>query len=188
MTHLVGQPVVAIVKANQMMANEQVKLLMKICFSKTDNVYEPVMITMSIRRAEIVPAQDNHPLAISERVTSFQVPLLTLLPINSLAIEEVDIKFDMDVHTHHEVLEEGDHHLFGNISSSPNKSYELTGNITKYKPRDQGENAEDGGGMSIRVSARKLPLPLGVTTLIQAFSKAIHPSDASYKPKDDQQQ
>jgi hypothetical protein len=185
---LIGLPVVAIVKANDMMARQQVKLLMQNCFSGAGDVYEPVMVTMSMRRGVIEPGDDDHPASIGEIVTSFQVPLITLLPLNSLSIEEVDIKFDMDVHTQYEVSEKGGDRLFGDVSSSPTKSYELAGSI-KYEPRDKTEGAEVGGAgaapVSISVSAGKLPLPLGVNTIIQAYSQAIYPSDASQEQKND---
>jgi hypothetical protein len=185
---LIGRPVVAIVKANQMMAKEQVKLLMRICFSGTGDVYEPVMITMSMRRGAIEPGDDNDSVSIRQKTVNFQVPLITLLPINSLAIEDVDIGFDMDVHSQYEVIEEGDDRLFGDVSSSPTKSYELAGSI-KYESRDKTEGAEVGGSraapVSISVSAGTLPLPLGVSTIVQAYSQAIHPSDASHEQKND---
>jgi Protein of unknown function (DUF2589) len=186
MDHLIGQPVVAIVKANQMMATEQVKLLMEICFSKTSDAYEPVMITMSIHRGRIEHGRDNQNASVSETVAHFQVPLITMLPINSLAIENVGIKFKMDVHTHHEVDDEHGNHLFKGISSSSVKSYQLTGNITSHDSRDKVENPEASGGISVNVSTGKLPLPLGVNAIIQAYSKAIHPSDASDNQKDNE--
>lgn len=185
---LIGLPVVAIVKANDMMARQQVKLLMQNCFSGAGDVYKPVMVTMSMRRGVIEPGDDNDSVSIRQIDTSFQVPLITLLPINSLLIEAVDIKFDMDVHTHHEVIEEGDDRLFGDVSSSPTKSYELAGSI-KYEPRDKTEGAEVGGSgaapVSISVSTGKLPLPLGVSTIVQAYSQAIHPSDVSQEQRND---
>ena len=124
------------------------------------------------------PGHDDHPASISEMVTRFQVPLITLLPINSLAIEDVDIKFEVDVHTHHEVPEERDR-LFGDVSSAPT-THELVGSIKHVHDKTEGAQAGGPGAspVSISISARKLPLPLGVSTLIQAYSKAIHPSDA----------
>ncbi len=176
---LVGQPVVAIVKANDMMARQQVKLLMQNCFSGTNNVYEPVMITMLMRRG-FVETNDDASTSIRQRELRFQIPLITLLPINSLAIEDVKIEFEMDVHTHHEVIEEGYDDLFDDVSSPPITNYDMAGNIS-YSSQDEtdksGGRRSRGSSVFFSISAAKLPLPVGVTTMLEVYSKSIHPSD-----------
>lgn len=183
-THLIGTPAVAIAKANHMMAAEQVKLLMKICFSKKeDDVYEPVMIRMSIRRATIETGDDDDSGAIRHLTTHFEVPLITLLPLNSLAIESMDFKFDMDVHTHHEVDEKHDPGLLS-ADAPPPQVYELAGSICHELGDETGSTGvgrSRAAPMSISVSTLKHPLPLGVTTIVQAYSKAIQPVDDSSK-------
>lgn len=184
---LIGRPMVAIVKANEMMATEQVKLLMHICFSRTGNVYEPVMITMSMRRGVIDPGDDKESVSIRQVETTFQVPLITLLPISSLAIEDVDIEFDMDVQSHYEFNEDRDENLFGDVSLSRSKSCELAGSITYESRKSESEEADESRAakVSISVSAGNLPLPLGVSTILEAYSKSIYPSDASQEQKND---
>ena len=188
-SELVGQPVVAMVKANDMMARQQVKLLMQNCFSGTGNVYEPVMITMLMRRAAIEPSGDDDSMPIRQLETRFQIPLITLLPINSLAIDELDVSFDMDVHTTYEVSEDDDEDLFGDVSSAPTKSYDIEGSI-KYVPRDNTDDLRTGGSgsspISIKISADRLPLPLGVNTILQEYSKAIYPLDDSKEQENEQ--
>ena len=174
MSELVGQPVVAMVKANDMMARKQVKLLIKNCFSGTDNVYEPVMITMLIRRATIDHSSDDDSVPIRHLETNFQIPLITLFPINSLAIDEMEVSFDMEVHTHHEVSEEDDEDSFSDASSSSAKPCDMVGCIGSG-------NRETGGSgssaISVKISADRLPLPQGVKTILDAYSKSIHPVD-----------
>lgn len=183
---LISRPMVAIVKANEKMATEQVKLLMNICFSKSGDVYEPVMITMSIRRGALEPADDRECVSILNVETTFQVPLITLLPITSLAIDSADIDFDMDVHSQYEVSEEDDGMRFGGAKTSKPNSHELVGSI-RYASRGEPLGAEiddsRGANVSISVSARPLPLPLGVSTILQAYSQSIYPSDVSWKPE-----
>jgi uncharacterized protein DUF2589 len=177
---LIGRPMVAIVKANEMMAKEQVKLLMKICFSRIGDTYEPVMITMSISRGVIEPGDGEGPAEILQLVTTFQVPLITLIPINSLAIENADIEFDMDVQSQYEFIEDRGDGPFGADSSSPTKTSELTGSIS-YDSRSKTEEwkADESRStqLSVNVSAGTLPLPLGVSTILQAYSQSIYPSD-----------
>ena len=175
MSNLVGLPAVSIVQANDMMAKQQVKLLMQNCFSETDGVYEPVMLTMLIHRS--VLNSDDSDATLARRVTtSIQIPLMTLLPINSLAIDEVDVEFEMDVHTHHEVNVEDDDRELGNISSSSGKTYELIGSID-HSAEDSDASGTKSSKISISFSTSKIPLPQGVKTLLQAYSQSIHPSD-----------
>lgn len=184
---LIGRPLVAIVKANEKMATEQVKLLMKICFWKDGDVYVPVMITMVIRRGVIDPGDDKESVSIRQIETTFQVPLITLIPISSLAVEEVDIEFDMDVHSHYEFNEDLDRDLFGDASLSVTKPIELAGSISYESNKSESEEADESrsASISISVTAGSLPLPLGVITILEAYSKSIYPSDASQERKDD---
>ena len=82
-----------------MMAQEQVKLLMQSYFSKTGDVYEPVMITMSLHRSVVEQGEDDS-TSICPVNTNFPVPLITLLPLNSLAVEEGDIHFGMNTYAY----------------------------------------------------------------------------------------
>ncbi len=183
-SELVAQPIVAMVNANDMMGKQQVKLLMQNCFSATGNVYEPVMITMLMRRNVIEPGDDDS-TPIRQIETPFEIPLITLIPINSLAIDELEVSFDMDVHTVHEVGEEDDEDLSSNVLSSPTKSYDMAGSI-RHIPRDQINNLGTGSApISIKISADRLPLPLGVTTMLQVYSTSIHPLKTSKEQKSD---
>lgn len=188
---LIGMPVMAIVNANDMMARQQVSLLMQNCFSETGDVYEPVMITMSMHRGVVESSNNSDSISIRRKTSNFQIPLITLLPINSLAIEEAKIEFDMEVYYHHDISDDDeDNDLLAPNSLSgikSSKSYELTGSI-KYESGDWSKESENHGSgasaISISISTTKLPLPLGVSTILNAYSHAVHPSDA---PKEQEQ-
>lgn len=185
---LIGAPMVAIVEANDMMAKRQVKLLMQSCFSDAGDAYEPIMIAMSIRRGVIDPGDDRDSMSIRQIETSFQVPLITLLPINSLAIEGVDVGFDVDIQTYQEV-DDGDDTLFGNVSSSRTRLYELAGKIgSGYRNKTESTDVGDSrtSAVSINVSTSSLPLPLGVSTILQVYSKSIYPLDTSQNQNNDE--
>ncbi|AOY81809.1 DUF2589 domain-containing protein [Moorena producens JHB] len=192
--HLISGPVVAIVKANDMMAKQQVKLLMQSCFSATGDVYEPVMITMSLRRSVLEHGNLEHGNDDSTWIrhvnTNFQVPLITLLPLNSLAIEEADISFSMNAYGHQEAPEEkeDDSTLFSDVPLSSIQPYALSGNIS-YGFRGETERLGVSGlqesSISVSVSTSKLPLPLGVHTILQAYSQSLHPVSASQEQAND---
>ncbi|MEM8641073.1 MAG: DUF2589 domain-containing protein [Cyanobacteria bacterium P01_G01_bin.54] len=186
-SNLVGLPAVAVVKANQMMAREQVSLLMQNCFSEVDGVYHPKMVTMAIHRGEVEPRDEQNSLSIHPVALNFQVPLITLIPINSLAVEDVNTRFSMDVHAYHEASEEDKNRPLEYASSS-NQSYELIGNIqsTSHYLREGIESPElQASSVSFDFSVKKLPLPLGISTILQAYTRTIHPSDTSQEQTSD---
>ena len=179
---LISGPMVAIVQANHAMATKQVDLLMKTCFAqkKQNDAYEPVMVPLTIQRGFVDTGPGKMPGIVGEVGAKIHVPLMTLLPISSLAIEEGNIQFGMDVHTHHDVIDEKGIALPDDGGgSSRKKSTQLSGAITHQIKAKEDELSSEGPGSSIdiSVSAAPLPLPVGVTALVQAYSKAIQPAD-----------
>ena len=53
------------------------------------------MISMTLERS-IIDEKVN-PITFSTATTVFKLPLLTIVPLNSLAVEKVDITFEMEV-------------------------------------------------------------------------------------------
>ena len=105
MDSLIGGPLNAAAKANANMALTQTKFLLDTCFSKEkdgDN-YKPIMISMELERGVLTPAvlkEDgtvDTPAQVDTVVTKFNLPILTIIPLNSLAVETVDIGFEMEV-------------------------------------------------------------------------------------------
>lgn len=62
--------------------------------------YAPVMIEMSLERGVLTPTTDKDGKPTTEIrnfTTSFNLPLLTIIPVNSLGVNNVDISFEMEV-------------------------------------------------------------------------------------------
>ena len=55
------------------------------------------MIAMSITRGVIQPQASGAAPIIESVTTTFKLPLLTIIPINSLGVDNVDITFEMEV-------------------------------------------------------------------------------------------
>src|SRR6476659_2746560 len=117
---LISAPLVAVSKANVVMAQGQTRFLLEYCFNKTGVNYEPVMIRMALTKAVISPeipavkrvepsapgvlpivagvnAVPAVPASMQNVTTYFNLPLLTIIPLNSLAFEKVAIAFDMEI-------------------------------------------------------------------------------------------
>ena len=102
MESLIGGPLNAAAKANSAMALTQTRFMLDTCFNRKEvgttepksYQYEPIMIDMILTRSVIGPgATEGADPVIKPASTKFTLPLLTILPINSLAVETVDINF-----------------------------------------------------------------------------------------------
>lgn len=173
--------------------------------------YKPVMIVMSLTRAVLtpglpatneipavmaadgttvvtamVPAQDSTPAIVQDFTTAFNLPLLTIMPLNSLAVETVDINFEMEVkssfakETSDESVKESKAKgsfegkasigpfsvtIKGSVSST---SKDTSSVKTQYKK-------ENSAKYTVNVHAGQLPLPAGVPVILEAFASAIQP-------------
>lgn len=199
MGDLIGGPLNAAAKANADMAATQVNFLLKTCFSYTENVekgkpgsYSPVMIKMSLTRGVMIPAVMNKDGTVIEEAkiqnfeTKFDLPILTIMPLNSLAVDKVDITFEMEVKssygeesskkTENEVKAEASWEAkvdYGIFSAS------VTGSAS-YDSKDSSSfdthyEKSNSAKYTVAVSASQLPLPKGVNVIIEAFTKAIEP-------------
>ena len=87
--NLLAAPLIAAASANSEMAKKQAKFLMESCFDSDNGVFSPKMISMSVK--------SNNP---SDEIITFQLPLITILPFNSLCVKDVSVKFDLEIISH----------------------------------------------------------------------------------------
>lgn len=192
MGDLIGGPLQAAAKANAMMAVTQTKFLLDTCFSKDDkDNYQPIMIKMKLLRGVISAAEpsekDPTPAPSIKTVeTSFDLPLLTIIPLNSLGVDNVDIGFNMEVKssfsentsqaTQKKLAAESSFEAkigYGIFSASIKGS--VSYDQTDSSSRDTHYEKSNSANYTVKVHAGQLPLPMGVTTIIDAFTKSIQP-------------
>ncbi len=173
------------------------------------NEYRPIMIVMSLTRAVItpgtpgraevpaspagvepptalIPAAPPTPPIITNMTTAFNLPMLTVVPLNSLAVETVDIGFEMEVKSSfaedQEDTKEKKVHTEASFDASIDAgmfSVKVHG-AASYDSTDKSTHAthykkENSAKYTVNVHAGQLPLPQGVTTIIEAFTKSIDP-------------
>jgi len=191
---LIGSPLMAAAKANQSMALTQVDFLMDTCFNKTSTgsgesattSYTPRMVELSITRSIIQPSGTSAPPEVTEQTTKMNLPLLTILPLNSLAVDSVTIDFTMEVKSSYSE----DHSRTAKSSSSAQGSFSATvgisflsatvsGSVSKKSSSTASDTTHyeksNKATYTVNVHAGQLPLPAGVTTIIDAYSQAIAP-------------
>ena len=123
---------------------------------------------------------------IEDKTTAFNLPLLTIIPLNSLAVQTVDIGFEMEVKSSYGE----DHSNESSKSLATEASFEakvgygcfsasVKGSASYKSDEKSSESSHyeksNSAKYTVNVTAGQLPLPDGVKTIIEAFAGAIQP-------------
>lgn len=162
------------------------------------NNYSPVMIVMSLTRGVVTPGspavfdasgkilQEATAASIQSLTTQFNLPMLTIVPLNSLAVSTVDITFEMEVkssfsedQTEAKSTESKGEGSFDakigwgavSVTIHGSASYDSKDSSTHNTHYQKSNSAK----YTVAVHAAQLPLPKGVNTIIEAFSQSIAP-------------
>ena len=135
---------------------------------------------MSITKS-VISEEPNHHIVQQNIVSTFKIPLLTLVPVNSLVVDNVDIDFSLEIvsYTNDKNTKENDMEDkagTGNIldRDSRNNKPGLSGKLS-YDASDKGSNrSHNASKLNVKIHAGTIPLPLGVTTLIDLYTKSIN--------------
>ncbi|MNK18860.1 hypothetical protein D3C87_370740 [compost metagenome] len=194
MDALIGGPLNAAADANAKMAVTQTKFLLDTCFEQIVSgtppnatyKYKPIMIVMELSRPVIDTNKPDPSGPLPVATVQFNLPLLTIVPLNSLAVDSVNITFDMEVKSSFaqesskesvEKLQTGGSFEakvgWGpfSVTVKGSASYDSS-NTNKESQHYQKSNSAQ---YHVDVHAGQLPLPMGVTTIINAFSNSIQP-------------
>jgi hypothetical protein len=95
---------------------------------------------------------------------SFKVPLLSLLPLNNLAVEEAKLNFSLDITT-------VSSYTTGDAMAPTARKSVLNGRIVRENSKEEKSSAH----LTVELNAKSIPLPNGLKTLIDLYSKAILP-------------
>lgn len=193
MEDLIGGPLNAAAKANAAMAMTQTKFMLDTCFQYKDEAYIPTMIKMSLTRGVLVPGvgPDDSP-TLDTFETKFELPILTIIPLNSLAVDEVNINFEMEVKSSYgeETSQEQETKIaaeaswevkagWGPISATikGSASYDSKDSSSFSSHYEKSNSAK----YTVNVHAGQLELPKGVNTIIKAFTNSIEPYEMPKK-------
>lgn len=183
---LISAPLLAGAEANSKMAITQTQFLLSTCFNVTGDGsarnYDPVMINMTLTRS-VVNADGSAGTPVQTR---FDLPLMTIMPLNSLAVDDVTVKFEMEVKSSFsndkETSTESESAAEGSFSAKIGYgcfSAEVSGSVSASSKSASSEKSHyeksNSARYEINAHAGQLPLPEGVTTIIQAFSQCIAP-------------
>lgn len=182
---LIGAPLIAGAEANAKMALTQTQFMLSTCFNVTTDVpaqYVPIMINMTLTRS-VINADGTPGTPVD---TKFDLPLLTIMPLNSLAVDSITVNFEMEVKSSFsndkETSSESESAAEGSFSAKVGFgcfSAEVSGSVSSSSKSAASEKSHyeksNSAKYEINAHAGQLPLPEGVTTIIKAFSECIAP-------------
>lgn len=171
---IIGAPLVAASKANSMMQSKQVQFLLDTCFNlddKNNDVLSPVMVKMVLTNYGVDYSESMEGgIPVTENRIEFQIPLISLIPINSLAVNSVDIDFNMEITS-----------MNRTVSNDKEQNVILKGKIAKSHQSKDGlsKGIQESYDLNVKICAGSLPLPKGVIELIDIYTKSIQPVRSS---------
>jgi len=190
---IISAPLVAISKANVLMVTGQAQFLLDYCFirhtkKEIDPItqkeievikhYEPVLIDMIMSRSELQPAEgvkgeENYtPEKIKIHKMSFTVPLISIIPMNSLVINKFNLDFELQItstttyNTNEKTIDKRTH-LNGKIGKNTS---------TSTKSEDNQSEDKISKDLKVNIDVGQLPLPKGLLAIIDLYTNNIQPS------------
>ena len=182
---LIAAPLIAASKANVVMVRGQTRALLENCFDKEINqktseaTYRPLMVNMTLSRSFIERIKADPQDLNSTEITkvnvvnlAFAVPLLCLVPINNLAVDTVDVDFDLEItsSTYREAKT-------GLADADPviERKTTLNGKVTDRSGEKGSKEEDDAARLKVNIHAGPLPLPQGLLTVLDLYTKSIQP-------------
>lgn len=192
---LIAQPLIGAAIAQGRLADEQMRSVLEYCFRRVGDHYEPIMLKMLVTRGVLEPGSHADP-DLRQVTSVFRLPLVTLFPFASVAVETVDIEFDMEITAQYALDDDVDNE--GDGGKEKSKSHgsalhpglaprmsrsEMLGVIGKRRggPRaklsetGQLESVSGAATYSVSVTAGPAPLTKGLLTIIDLYSNTITP-------------
>lgn len=173
---LIAAPLIAASKANVVMVTGQVRALLENCFRRNGSNYEPVMINMVLSRTELDTTAETAPGTppkFKRAELQFAVPLITIVPINNLVVEKVDVDFDLEITA---VYHKPSSSNLADGDPINEKKAVLHGRIANRKSTADADDEEKGSArLKVNIHASPLPLPTGLLNILDLYSKSIHP-------------
>ncbi|POZ63812.1 DUF2589 domain-containing protein [Chromobacterium alticapitis] len=193
MKSLIGGPLQAAVHAQQSLALAQTQSMLESGFSRVTDAtgkltgYRP--LTAAIELASSRPAAGD--AAAQQSALTLNLPLLTLLQLPALAIQSVEIAFDMEVKSsfERETTEQDSAKQDGDASWDARAGWgvlgvELKGAVSRSASQSRGDKQDSSQNNNahyhVEIKAEQQAMPEGVKLLLLAFSKNLElkPLDA----------
>ena len=133
-------------------------------------------LTQSVIDNNKLPSDDDY---MTIKKVNFEVPLFCLIPMNSLAIDKITVDFNMEV-TSTSSWEISKQERDKTGKRILRRHAQLNGKIKGGSKETNQYTKDSTNQLKVHINASPLPLPLGMLTILELYSKNINPS---YKKK-----
>lgn len=200
MRDLIGGPLMAATEANNQMVMTQTKYILDTGFNRIENKgkdgkpdgtyqYEPIMVSLTLKRPVITEDTDKDgktTTTITTVTSEVDVPILTLMPIPTLGVDDVDISFDMEVKSSYGSTQKDSKSSslaaqssfeaklgYGPFSISVKGS--VSYNQSSASSSETTHTASNSAHYHVAVHASQQPVPKGLSLILEAYAKNIGP-------------
>lgn len=186
MGSLIGAPLQAAANAQQSLAMTQTQYILNTGFNQAKDdkgniTYTPITATIAMGQSQPVVSEDGNVKAANSQL-NVDFPLITMVPIPSLAVTSVDITFDMEVkssYTHETDTETASKtHEEGSFDAKGGwgcLSVEVKGSVSHDSSQSnsdkQSYQKSNDARYHVEVKAEQQPIPDGIKMLLDMFSK-----------------
>ena len=187
MNSLIGGPLQAAAQAQHSLAMEQTQYILNTGFNQTTDkdgkiTYAPITAAISMGQTQPVIDEKTGAVTPANSSLSIDFPLITMMPIPSLAVTSVDIAFDMEVKSSysHETDTEtsSKSHDEGTFDAKAGWGFfsvEVKGSVSHDSSNSssdkQSYQKSNDARYHVEVKAEQQPIPDGIKMLLQMFSK-----------------
>ena len=177
MEQIIGGPLQAVVKAQTMAASETANFINTVGLAEeTDGAGDPkkVATTVQFEFERKVPAEDGD--SIKTETVKMNVPLLTIVPVPFIRVEEATVDFECKVSS--STLETSSHNLgidstfkggFWGVSFKIKAAY-------SYK-KTRKDQVDKSATMNVHVKAVQDDMPAGLNRILEILETAVTDSD-----------
>ncbi|MGZ8302710.1 MAG: DUF2589 domain-containing protein [Telluria sp.] len=184
---LIGAPLQAAADAQQSLAMTQTQYILNTGFNQEKDTttgqitYKPITAKIAMGQSQPVVGQDGSVTTANSQL-NVDFPIITMIPIPSLAVTTVDITFDMEVKSSftHETDEEKSSktHEEGSFDAKAGWgcfSVEVKGSVSHDSSQTNSDKQtyqkSNDAKYHVEVKAEQQPIPDGIKMLLDMFSK-----------------
>ncbi len=162
---IIGGPLVAVVNAQAMAANTTTNFIQSFAFTK-DN--PPKLQAVSFDFSQVL---QNKNLGGLSDYTEIKVPLLTIIPIPYIRVEDMSINFNVQLHSTSSNSFSNDFAI--TASASANWFVSLSVTVTDKNTYQFGSVVDDTYSMQVSVHAVQDQMPGGMSQVLSLFTNII---------------
>lgn len=178
---MIGGPLIAVVNAQAQAAMTSVDYIKGVGFTGEGDDMEPIMVSFSYSR-DVETTEDDGTVTVTPTKFSLTVPILTMLPIPFLRVEETTIDINAKiVSTQFREINTSlglDTELQAKAGYGP-FSAKLKVNFSYQKSTQQGSKVERTYTMAVHVRAVQDEMPAGTERLLGILENTIKESPSS---------